>query len=142
MSRNYTNTYYTQAVGGMGNYGSYVAGRRPERLTYPNQAGSSYLTQFGEDPSLPVPPPPNGPPAPLPNGPPAQLEVPTGAKVLGVAWTALSVAGSIGGVYHGYKRNNSIGWALVWGFFGGIAPVITLPLSAAQGFGKRKVGKR
>jgi len=42
--------------------------------------------------------------------------------------------------YHGYKRNQSIGWALWWGFAGSaffpIAPVIAF----AQGFGKPNEG--
>lgn len=52
-------------------------------------------------------------------------------------WKTLRVAGTTTGAYHGYKRNNSIGWALVWGFLGGAAPFITIPVSLAQGFGKR-----
>lgn len=42
-------------------------------------------------------------------------------------------------VYHGYKRNESIGWAVVWGLVGGGFWVIGLPLAFAQGFAKRKV---
>ncbi len=38
--------------------------------------------------------------------------------------------------YHGYKRNNSIGWALVWGWFGSVAPFTTAALALAQGFGE------
>lgn len=49
----------------------------------------------------------------------------------------LSVAGAGSGAYHGYKRHHdSIGWALIWALLGGIAPVITIPVSLAQGFGK------
>ncbi len=40
--------------------------------------------------------------------------------------------------YHGYKRNDSVGWALVWGIFGSIVWPITVPVAFAQGFGKRK----
>lgn len=36
--------------------------------------------------------------------------------------------------YHGYKRNNSIGWAIWWGICGG--GVITPAIAIAQGFGK------
>ena len=42
-------------------------------------------------------------------------------------------------VYHGYKRNESVGWAIVWGLVGGGFWVIGLPLAFAQGFAKRKV---
>ena len=50
--------------------------------------------------------------------------------------------------YHGYRRNNSIGWALVWGVFGSIVWPITLPVAFVQGFGKpirrnrRRVSRR
>lgn len=43
--------------------------------------------------------------------------------------------------YHGYKRNDSVGWALVWGIFGSIVWPITVPVAFAQGYGKRKVGR-
>lgn len=42
--------------------------------------------------------------------------------------------------YHGYKRNNSVGWALVWGIFGSLVWPVTVPVAFVQGFGKRKVG--
>lgn len=49
------------------------------------------------------------------------------------------IAGASAGVYHGYKRNgDSIGWALGWGLLGGIFWPVTIPLSLAQGFGKKK----
>ena len=42
-------------------------------------------------------------------------------------------------VYHGYKRNESIGWAVVWGLIGGGFWVFGVPLAFAQGYAKRKV---
>lgn len=42
-------------------------------------------------------------------------------------------------VYHGYRRNESIGWAVVWGLIGGGFWVFGVPLALAQGFAKRKV---
>ncbi len=45
-----------------------------------------------------------------------------------------SVAAS---AYHGYRRNRSLGWALVWGFMGGLFPVFTPAIALAQGFGER-----
>jgi hypothetical protein len=53
--------------------------------------------------------------------------------------TAMQVArvASVGaGAYHGYKRNNSIGWAIWWALMGGLFPVITPAIAVAQGFGK------
>jgi hypothetical protein len=53
------------------------------------------------------------------------------APVAGVLVTA-SVAAS---AYHGYKRNQSIGWAVWWALMGGLFPVITPAIAVAQGFG-------
>lgn len=39
--------------------------------------------------------------------------------------------------YHGYKRNDSLGWALMWGIPGSWAWPIMVPVALAQGFGKR-----
>lgn len=40
--------------------------------------------------------------------------------------------------YHGYKRNNSIAWALWWSLMGGLFPIFTPVIAVAQGFGKEK----
>jgi hypothetical protein len=48
------------------------------------------------------------------------------------------LAGAAAGAYHGYKRNNSVGWAIGWALLGGAFPIITVPVSLAQGFGKKK----
>jgi len=40
--------------------------------------------------------------------------------------------------YHGYMRNDSVGWALVWGVFGSIVWPITVPIALVQGLGKPK----
>lgn len=37
--------------------------------------------------------------------------------------------------YHGYKRNQSVPWAVGWGLMGAIFPVITPAIAFAQGFG-------
>lgn len=59
---------------------------------------------------------------------------PTARAVWGMAST-VSMAAS---AYHGYKRNQSVGWALAWGLMGALFPVITPVIAVAQGFGKRK----
>lgn len=41
--------------------------------------------------------------------------------------------------YHGYKRNRSVGWALVWGIFGSWVWPITVPVAFAQGYAKPHV---
>jgi len=56
-----------------------------------------------------------------------------------VFWWLASIAGAGTGAYHGYKRNNdSVGWAIGWFFFGGILPILSIPISLAEGFGKPK----
>lgn len=52
-------------------------------------------------------------------------------------YPVLVTAGVAAGAYHGYKRNNSVGWAIAWALLGGMFPVITIPVSLAQGFGKK-----
>jgi hypothetical protein len=42
------------------------------------------------------------------------------------------------GIYHGYRRNDSIGWALGWGLMTAAFPIIMIPVALAQGFGKPK----
>lgn len=49
----------------------------------------------------------------------------------------LSLAGTAVGAYHGFKRNNSVGWAIGWAILGGLFPIIVIPVAFAQGIGKR-----
>lgn len=58
------------------------------------------------------------------------------ATIAVIGW-ALTLGGTAAGAYHGYKRNNSLGWAIGWALLGGLFPVITVGVAAAQGFGKR-----
>lgn len=55
-----------------------------------------------------------------------------------VAWGLVSTASMLLCVWHGYKRNDSVGWALVWGFFGALFPIVTPVIALAQGFGERR----
>ena len=124
---------YMQAVAGAEQFGG-----------YPDQPGSSYLPGFGDDMSLPpADPPAEAPPVTMtPPGPAVTPELtiaPVG--VIGYAWTAASIASAGTGAYHGYKRNQSVGWAVLWGILGGLFPVIVPAIALAQGFGKRKVGR-
>ena len=59
-------------------------------------------------------------------------------SVLGTAAGVASLAGTALGAYHGYKRNDSIGWGIAWGLLGGAFPIIVIPVALAQGFGTRK----
>lgn len=45
-------------------------------------------------------------------------------------------AGYMAGAYHGYKRNESVGWAFGWALFGGLIWPLAIPVMFAQGFGK------
>lgn len=53
-------------------------------------------------------------------------------------YALMSTAGIAMGAYHGYKRNDSVGWAIGWALLGGAFPFITIPVAIAQGFGERK----
>lgn len=55
-----------------------------------------------------------------------------------MVWSAVSTASMAASAYHGYKRNDSVGWAIWWGLMGAMFPVITPAIGVAQGFGKRK----
>lgn len=65
--------------------------------------------------------------------PPAAVQQHNGWRT---AWMVASTASMALCVYHGYKRNDSIGWALGWGLFGSLAPVVAPTIALAQGFGK------
>lgn len=58
-------------------------------------------------------------------------------EALQEVYPVLSAAGVAAGAYHGFKRNNSVGWAIGWALLGGLFPFITIPVSLAQGFGKK-----
>lgn len=58
-----------------------------------------------------------------------------GARAVAGVISTVSMAAS---AYHGYKRNDSVGWAIGWGLLGALFPIITPTIAVAQGFGKRK----
>lgn len=53
-------------------------------------------------------------------------------------WGVLSVASAAASGYHGYRRNQSIGWGLTWFTLGALFPVVTPTIALAQGFGKER----
>lgn len=57
---------------------------------------------------------------------------------LWTVWRVLAVASSGVCAYHGYRRNESVGWALAWGLFGAAMPVMAPSIAFAQGYGKPK----
>ena len=54
------------------------------------------------------------------------------------SYPTLRMAAAALAAYHGYKRNGSIGWAIVWAFLGSAFPIITVPVAFAQGLGQPK----
>lgn len=48
-----------------------------------------------------------------------------------------AIVGGALGAYHGYKRDDSVGWAILWSIFGSGLPFLAVPIALAQGFGKR-----
>lgn len=50
----------------------------------------------------------------------------------------VKTASALALTYHGYKRTGSIVWALLYGLAGRVAPLVAVPVSVAQGFGKKK----
>ena len=57
------------------------------------------------------------------------------------AWAFYRIASPISAAvsaFHGYRRNQSIGWALAWAVAGGLLPVFVPVIALAQGFGKPK----
>jgi hypothetical protein len=65
------------------------------------------------------------------------IKSPAGKKSM-MVWGVLGTISMAASAYHGYKRNDSIGWALWWGFMGSLFPVITPVIGVAQGFAKPK----
>ena len=65
------------------------------------------------------------------------LEPAGGTTAASVAVSVLWAGFVAAGAYHGYKRNNSVGWAIAWAMLAGAFPFVTLPVAAAQGFGQR-----
>lgn len=72
-------------------------------------------------------------------------ERPSGWNPMTTPWQkAMMVAGTVSVpvlAYHGYRRNDSVGWAIVWGLFGSWVWPITVPVAFAQGYAKRKTNR-
>lgn len=99
---------------------------------YPHLQPSLYNGIFGDatDPAFPTDPGWTAPPASNPQTPAA------GSSEWMTVYEVASFAGAALGAYHGYKRNNSVGWAFGWFIFGAVLPVLAIPVMFAEGFGK------
>ena len=102
--------YYSQAIG---EYDYTPPGLNSQR--YPMQG-------FGT----------NGAAAPPPNRYARYIDSTT-TMIYGAA--SLASAGIC--AYHGYRRNDSIGWAIWWGVMGSMFTIIPVGIALAQGYGKR-----
>jgi hypothetical protein len=108
------------SMGGLGAYALYRATRG--------------MRGFGADAAPTAPPPPLNPEAQPAQ--PSSFAMPAmspAVRFLAITADLLSTAGL---AYHGYRRNNSIGWAIGWAILGGAFPIIGWPVAIAQGFGK------
>lgn len=77
--------------------------------------------------------------APTPSTSTAVVHAEMGAVPSVLYLASLAASGAL--AYHGYKRNNSVGWALVWGLAGGIVWPVSLAIAFSQGFAKSRLRK-
>jgi ABC-type multidrug transport system permease subunit len=68
--------------------------------------------------------------------PAAMPPVPMPPKIPWLAYLATASAAVSG--FHGYRRNKSIGWGILWFILGGLFPVIVPTIALAEGYGKPK----
>lgn len=74
--------------------------------------------------------------APLGDAPPAPS--PTTLSDVADSDTVRAIS-AIALIFHGYRRTDSVFWALVYGMAGRAVPTIAVPIALAQGFGTKKV---
>lgn len=97
---------------------------------------------FGDDApaAVPINAEAQPPVAAAPITPLVPAPAPTISPGVAIVAGLIDLASTAGLAYHGYKRNKSIGWALMWAIFGGAVPIIGWPVAIAQGFGEPKAG--
>lgn len=62
----------------------------------------------------------------------------TGGNLYTSLYGIASAASSLGLAYHGYRRNDSVGWAIVWALVGGMFWPVGWGVALAQGYGEPK----
>jgi hypothetical protein len=64
---------------------------------------------------------------------------PTAMPPTRIPWLGLlaTASAAVSG-FHGYRRNKSVGWGIVWFVLGGLFPVIVPTIAIAEGFGQPK----
>jgi len=110
------------SMGAVGSYALY----RPTR-GMPRGVGDDQTTTTSTDQA------PVAVPVPVPV--PVPVREPLIDTTLAVVLVGIDVLSTAGLAYHGYRRNHSIGWAIVWALLGGAFPIIGWPVALAQGFG-------
>lgn len=55
-----------------------------------------------------------------------------------VGFSLVGFASGAAGAYHGYKRNQSVPWAVVWFLGSALFPVVSVPIMLSQGFAKAR----
>ena len=61
-------------------------------------------------------------------------EMSTAEIIFGILSTASAAVSG----YHGYKRNDSLGWGIAWFVLGGLFPVLTPTIAFDEGYAKPK----
>lgn len=79
-------------------------------------------------------------PSYAPAQPMGEVSLPVMSSTTAALWGLASAVSSAACAYHGYKRNDSVGWAIGWALLGGMFPIITPAIAAAQGFGEKAKG--
>lgn len=126
---------YTQAVASFGDAFPGSAGPfvTPGTSPYQRSGSAASLAAFGAG-------------APDAGGPSAEprkmLEWDPERKAIFTANYVIGSAAGLAGAYHGYKRNESVGWAIGWSLLSSVFWPIAVPVMIAQGFGKPAAMKK
>jgi hypothetical protein len=62
----------------------------------------------------------------------------SGMSTAEIIFGIISTASAAVSGYHGYKRNDSLGWGIAWFVLGGLFPVLTPTIAFAEGYAKPK----
>lgn len=117
-----------QTLNGLGRFGSVALGDLPAAVP-------GTVTSSSSDPTVSSNVPGTTPGAATFAPIPVRAAISPGTAV---ALGTLSAASSLVSLYHGYRRNNSLGWGLLWGLMGATFPLITPTVALAQGYAVRR----
>lgn len=129
---------YTQAVASFGDAFPGSAGPfvTPGTSPYQRSGSAASLAAFGAGA-----PDAGGPKVVgMPN--PIDVEERRTSQAIMAANYVIGSAAGLAGAYHGYKRNESVGWAIGWSLLSSLFWPIAVPVMIAQGFGKPAAMKK